>query len=300
MPASPPPADGREDRVETRYHSAMTLRAIDRGQMRVGRMTPCGPSSASAVHDYLVLALHVGGTVVAEHHGEFRLQAGDLHLIPDGDAHRILSAHKAEVWGLGLCRSCLPRDRFGALLAPFDHARRGGSPVLHLDPARQERVLRRFAELEEELRSGAALGNFAAEGLLQLLLVEVSRALPAGPPPGQSTAGSLATAALEVIARRCLGKTSLDEVARELGRSPAHVTTTLRKETGRSVMSWVIEGRLDEAERRLRDTDEKIEAIAARVGYADSRHFTRLFQQRRGLTPAAWRAQARGSASGAE
>lgn len=273
----------------------MTLRAVEKGQIQVGRVGVMGACRAAAVHDYLVLALHVGGTVVAEHHGEFRLQAGDVHLIPDGDAHRILSAHQAEVWGLALCRSCLPRERFAPLLVPFDHARRGGSPVLHLDPARQERVRRRFEELELELHSGAFLGNFAAEGLLQLLLVEVSRALPAAPPPGPSAAGSLASAALEVIARRCLGKVSLGEVARELGRSPAHVTTMVRQETGRSVMAWVIAGRLDEAERRLRDTDEKIEAIAARVGYADARHFTRLFQQRRGLTPAAWRLEARES-----
>jgi len=47
-----------------------------------------------------------------------------------------------------------------------------------------------------------------------------------------------------------------------------------------------------EARWRLRGTDERVDIIAERVGYADVTHFIRLFRRVHGLTPAAWRRKA--------
>jgi AraC-like DNA-binding protein len=44
-----------------------------------------------------------------------------------------------------------------------------------------------------------------------------------------------------------------------------------------------------EARRRLRATDERVDAIATRVGYADVTHFIRQFRRAHGMTPSAWR-----------
>ena len=52
-----------------------------------------------------------------------------------------------------------------------------------------------------------------------------------------------------------------------------------------------------EARRRLRSTDEIVEVIAERVGYADATHFIRLFRRAHGVTPAAWRTGHHGAAS---
>ncbi len=50
-----------------------------------------------------------------------------------------------------------------------------------------------------------------------------------------------------------------------------------------------------EARRRLLHSDERVDVIAERVGYADPTHFIRMFRREHGATPAAWRAaQARG------
>jgi len=76
-----------------------------------------------------------------------------------------------------------------------------------------------------------------------------------------------------------------------VGRSATHLATVMRKETGRTVGQWILEHRMAEARRRLRGTDEQVEVIAERVGYADVTHFIRLFRRTHGVTPAAWRRQ---------
>ena len=95
------------------------------------------------------------------------------------------------------------------------------------------------------------------------------------------------------LERRCLDPISLQDVADAVHRSPAHVTTLVRRATRRPVQAWIIAGRLAEATRRLRHTDEIVDVIAERVGYADATHFIRLFRREHGITPAAWRSRQR-------
>ena len=45
-----------------------------------------------------------------------------------------------------------------------------------------------------------------------------------------------------------------------------------------------------EARRLLLHSDLAVEAIAERIGYADSTHFVRMFRREHRHTPAAWRA----------
>jgi AraC-like DNA-binding protein len=51
--------------------------------------------------------------------------------------------------------------------------------------------------------------------------------------------------------------------------------------------------RLAEAERRLRETDEPVTAIALDVGFVSPQHFSTHFRRARGLSPSAWRARQR-------
>lgn len=258
-------------------------------QLAGHRMPRCrGP----VVHTYVALAVHTGGRVRVEHHGEHELGPGHLHLVPAGDAHRVLTASRPEMWGLAFCRTCLDPDRFGELLAPFDRVREGGSPVVELPAARQSHVLDLLRELEREQRAAAAI-PVVAESLLALVLAEILRA--AGPARALEARRhpSLVARALTVIEARCLGPLSLDDVAAAVHRSPAHVATAVKRATGRTVVSWIVEGRLAEARRRLLETDEYVDVIAERVGYADPSHFVRLFRRHHGAPPAAWRARAR-------
>jgi AraC-like DNA-binding protein len=94
---------------------------------------------------------------------------------------------------------------------------------------------------------------------------------------------------LRFIERNCLRRITPRDVAAAVKRSPAHLTTALRQATGRSTGGWIIAGRMAEARRLLLHSDERIDIIAERVGYADPTHFIRMFRREHGATPAAWR-----------
>ena len=79
------------------------------------------------------------------------------------------------------------------------------------------------------------------------------------------------------------------DVASAVGRSPGHVTTVVRRRTGRTVGRWVTERRLQEARRLLASTDLTVAAVATRVGYRDPGYFIRRFRAAHDLTPQEWR-----------
>ena len=51
--------------------------------------------------------------------------------------------------------------------------------------------------------------------------------------------------------------------------TPGHLTTTVRRKTGRTVQDWIVERRMAQARRLLVETDLTVGALAARVGYLD-------------------------------
>jgi len=55
-------------------------------------------------------------------------------------------------------------------------------------------------------------------------------------------------------------------------------------------VQWIVSGRMAEARRLLLHSDEMVDVVAERVGYADATHFIRMFRREHGATPAAWRA----------
>ena len=83
---------------------------------------------------------------------------------------------------------------------------------------------------------------------------------------------------------------SLRDVAGAVGLTPGHVTTVVRRRTGRTVQQWITERRLREARRLLHDTDLTVGAVAARVGFRDAGYFVRRFRAEHGVPPGRWRA----------
>lgn len=249
-----------------------------------------------AVHSYGVLAFHVGGRLRVEHRGELDVDAGHVHVLPAGDPHRILAARGVDMWGLGVCRTCLS-DQHAGLLSVFDRVRAGALPLLELPTGRQAHVIALLQELQREQTAPDAHRALITESLLTLILAEVARASRVTPAPSPDET-SLVPAALALIEARCLGPLTLDEVARTLRRSPAHVTTAVRRATGRTVGEWIREGRLAEARRRLVDTDECVDIIAERVGYSDASAFGRSFRKHQGVAPGVFRRQERARSEG--
>jgi AraC-like DNA-binding protein len=231
------------------------------------------------------------------HTGDLVLRAGDVHLIPPGDPHGPGHLQEAEGRVLAFWPEALSQEESGwgsergLHLGPFLRVRSGCHPVLR-PSASQRRRLEHWMRLIEEEAAGEERGRDEALGaLLRLVLIELGR-MEAPQSASELVGLSLARRALTYIEAHCLQPLSLTEVAAAVERSPTHVAGVVRRETGRTVGEWILEYRMAEARRRLRGTDERVDIIAERVGYADVTHFIRLFRRVHGVTPAAWRRRA--------
>jgi YesN/AraC family two-component response regulator len=82
---------------------------------------------------------------------------------------------------------------------------------------------------------------------------------------------------------------NLSDVAKKAGYSAAYLTNLVQAETGRSVKQWIIERRMAEARKLLKQTTQSVRQVAEASGYSDAGYFSRQFRQSHGATPLAWR-----------
>lgn len=169
------------------------------------------------------------------------------------------------------CVPCLAADDAGSLLEPFERVRRGASAVVHVPRERREFLESLFRELASATSAERPAAPHAVQrSLLTLVLNEVSAAATWAD-AGLEPAG-VAMESLRFIERNCLRPLTLNEVARAVGKTPAYVTTTLSRATGRSAVEWIIAGRMAEARRILRcrsDTRLRLVQGAARGELGD-------------------------------
>lgn len=249
------------------------------------------PCRTAVTHSYAALAFYTGGQSRVEQNGEWNLREGDVLLVPAGEPHRMLERQRPEFWGLAFCVPCFAADAAASLLEPFERVRDGGAAVVHIPSARHEYLQALFRELEAH--GGAPQGpsdrlDAIQRSLLTLILAEVDRAKDSCEP--RLASGGVVADALRFIERNCLRRLTLEDVAAAIGRSPTYVTAALTRATGRSAGDWITSGRMAEARRLLLHSDERVDVVAERVGYADATHFIRMFRRAHGATPAAWRA----------
>ncbi len=247
------------------------------------------PRRAPVTHDFAALSFYVDGGARIEQRGEWTLEPGDVLLVPAGQPHRWLESRRPTIRCMGFCVPCLAPETAPVLLEPFERVRDGAAPVVRIPAERHAFLDTLFRELEAT--SDGARDASLRQGLLTLILGEVGRAA-VWEPAARSERGVVAES-LRVIERRCLGPLTLNDVAAAVQRTPSYVTTALTRATGRSAVAWIIAHRMAEARRRLLHSDERVETIAERVGYADPTHFIRMFRRAHGVTPAAWRAAQR-------
>jgi AraC-like DNA-binding protein len=73
----------------------------------------------------------------------------------------------------------------------------------------------------------------------------------------------------EFVEARYHERISLRDVASAVNLSPAHLTTTVRRKTGRTVQEGIFERRMAQARRLLVETDLTVQEIGQKVGHAD-------------------------------
>jgi AraC-like DNA-binding protein len=161
----------------------------------------------------------------------------------------------------------------------------GRVTVPECDRARWREALER---LHLELTTQAARSAEAVHAILTLLAIDAARyAGPIG--PASLSARRVVAEVFAHINDNIAAPISLREIANAVNFSPAYLTDLVKRETGRPIVSWIIELRLQRADQLLSQTDLPISQIAASVGYGDANSFGRAFTKRRGVSPWQWR-----------
>ncbi|WP_434445007.1 helix-turn-helix transcriptional regulator [Lentzea sp. E54] len=228
------------------------------------------------------------------------VEAGDLFVIAPGDvmgradSDDLLDAHG---WGVFFTADALGPDTPGAHLAwrthplLFPFVRGGAVDALRLKvpPERRDEWSSRIKALNDELQHRREGYREAVSAHLVLLLVGVSRLAADVVGDLRENAEPLLAEVFDVIERRYPEPLSLREVAAAVSISPGHLTSTVRRRTGRTVQEWITERRMVQARRLLAVTDLPVGDIGRQTGFPDAGYFARTFGRLHGMSPTSWR-----------
>jgi len=264
---------------------------------------PDGPPDGHAhSHDFLVLAyFERGGGSVRLGEREWLVEAGGAYVIAPGEVVGVgddaSGFHEAEGWTVFFPPEVLGPQTPGAylswrahpLLFPFVRGAAGGAQRLRVPPGERTSWSERFSALDLELHCRRDGYREAVLAYLMLLLVGVSRLAADVVGDLRLKDEPLLAEVFGFIEERYGERVSLKDVARAVGLTPGHLTTVVRRKTGRTVGEWIAERRMAEARRLLVETDLSVEEVGRKVGYGDPGYFVRSFRRAHGATPLGWR-----------
>lgn len=108
----------------------------------------------------------------------------------------------------------------------------------------------------------------------------------------QAAANPVIQRALSYVAQHfCDPNLSLLSVAKHVGMSSAYFSTVFSQTTGKPFISYLTGLRIEKAKQLLRDTDQKLSAIAMEIGYNEPNYFSHVFRKSEGITPKEYRAR---------
>jgi transcriptional regulator GlxA family with amidase domain len=136
------------------------------------------------------------------------------------------------------------------------------------------------------------MGSTIASQCARSMLIDVSHTghLPYLPLLAQApVADPVVQRAQDWLQRHATRDVSTAELARAVAVSDRTLVRRFVAATGKTPLAYVQGVRLDAARALLESGDDTVQAIALQVGYSDLSSFTRLFRQRVGLSPGAYR-----------
>jgi AraC family transcriptional regulator, activator of mtrCDE len=243
--------------------------------------------------------------------GDLELQAGDVLLMPHGDAHVVRSRSRgvrrpiASDLHNGIRHRSTEADQpdtellCGRLL--FEAAE--GNPLLSAlpdeivirtaDEPLLERFRRMLMDMRDELDGGRAGSEMIAADLARALFVMMLRDHLETDGPADGTLSLLrdrTTARVMIAMMRDLARPwTLDEMAEAAVASRATLVRAFRRHAGTAPMAFLSELRLATARKRLAGTLDPVAGIAADVGYASEGALSRAILKRYGVRPGALR-----------
>ena len=163
-------------------------------------------------------------------------------------------------------------DCSAALDTPRDDV--GGGPLLWLG-----------MKLFHEVQTSSAPDDLTVESLLAEILSFAARASQ----HASRHAPRWLSRILDKLRIEHCRRLTLDELAREAGVHPVHLSRIFRRCVGEGIGDHVHRLRVRTACERMLDPCASLAEVSLATGFADQSHFTRCFRRITGMTPAAFR-----------
>ncbi|MDD4017638.1 MAG: AraC family transcriptional regulator [Kiritimatiellae bacterium] len=226
---------------------------------------------------------------------EHSIMPGDLYLNKSADTHCLTAHPKGTMIYWLLIRA--PRNNQPFLrLAPAE-ARDLWTRLTRLPchmVAKTDAVKQAFAHLFKYYEQPA--GPYRTVGLNTACVSLLMGVVDASSHKATITHSRLIDNVIESLREKPERKASIDSLAREAGMSPSLFISQFKQLTGLPPYHFQLACRLEKAKRLLASTDASITQLAFDLGFCASQHFSSHFKRAFGVTPHAWKKQARPSA----
>lgn len=171
-----------------------------------------------------------------------------------------------------------------------------GSPKT-ISPSNLDRIEDRiqfFYEIIRNLEMGYALENLQYSNVCLLHLLSSFKYISQFRQIQKMTNEDVVAASISYMKQNLDKKQALENLAAESRLSVSQYSLLFRKKTGRSPMDYFTNLKIQRACQLLDNSTLRIGEIAARVGYGDPFHFSRIFKQLMGMSPKNYRQTPKG------
>ncbi len=156
--------------------------------------------------------------------------------------------------------------------------------------------------IEDELRGEAPGRQVIVHGLLDVVFACTLREVTAQcarahPGWSQAARDPQIRRTLALMHEDCAQPWTLETLAQRAGLSRTALAERFRATMGDTPLNYLRTVRMQRAMNRLADTDDRLEAIAAAVGYQDAFGFSKVFKRTTGLSPREFRQRDRAERS---
>jgi AraC-like DNA-binding protein len=148
--------------------------------------------------------------------------------------------------------------------------------------------------MEQEIRTAEPGADTIVQALLDIIFTHALRELAAqrgeaGHGWSHAVQDPPVRRALTLMHERSAHPWTLEELAQQAGLSRTALAERFREAMGDTPLNHLRLLRMQRAMRLLSETDAKLEAVAAQVGYQDAFSFSKVFKRTVGLSPKAFR-----------
>jgi len=266
-----------------------------------GTVVPDHPEFPEHWHRFVEIAIVVGGSGVHVLDGrELPIVAGHVFVLPPGFKH----AYREPV-GLSLINICYDPARllfddsdlddlpgYDALFHVEPRLRSSGNlgHMLKLEARELCRIEALAHRIVDESRKRPKGFRLMARARLFQLIAELSR-LYDRPLTAPSSLVHRLAGAIKYLESHIREEIDFDELPGKFHFSKRNFYRLFTSVTGQSPLAYLRTCRLKEASRLLQETDKPVTEISFDVGFQDSSHFSRRFQEMFGVAPSDYRNQ---------